>query len=373
MISGQNSDNPPAWKMLYFPYGKYTNGIRPAVETQGGIIMKILFIGGTGTISSSITRQLSEKDGYELTIMNRGSKKEGVPSSVRQITGDINNEEAAKALLADEYFDVVGEFVAFVPEQVRRDIRLFEGRCGQYIFISSASAYQKPLSNYLITESTPLSNPYWQYSRDKIACEQILMDAYRSTGFPVTIVRPSHTYADGGIPLAIHGPKGVWNELMRMKAGRPVIVPGDGRTLWTVTHSMDFARGYIGLLGNPHAIGEPVHITSDESLTWNQIYGIVGQAIGVKPVLTHIATDTLVKFDPALDGPLHGDKSNTVVFDNTKIKRLVPGFCASIRFDQGIRQSLSCLLSNPELQVPDPLWDAWEDQVIKAASPSAFS
>ena len=343
------------------------------MQSQGGKLMKILLIGGTGTISCSITKQLADKDGYELTIMNRGSKKEGVPSSVRQITCDINNEEAAKALLADEYFDVVGEFTAYVPEQVRRDIRLFEGRCRQYIFISSASAYQKPLSHYLITESTPLSNPYWQYSRDKIACEQVLMDAYRNTGFPVTIVRPSHTYADGSIPLAIHGPKGVWSELLRMKEGRPVIVPGDGRTLWTVTHSMDFARAYIGLLGNLHAVGEPVHITSDESLTWNQIYEIVGQAIGVQPVLVHIATDTLVRLDPTLDGPLHGDKSNTVVFDNSKIKRLVPDFCATIRFDQGVRQSLSCLLSRPELQVPDPAWDAWEDQVIGAASPSAFS
>ena len=335
--------------------------------------MKILFIGGTGTISSSITRQLAEKEGFELTILNRGHRKEGVPSSVRQITGDINNEAEIRALLAGESFDVVGEFVAFVPEQVKRDIRLFEGHCRQYIFISSASAYQKPLSNYLITESTPLSNPYWQYSREKIACEQVLMDAYRNKGFPVTIVRPSHTYADGGIPLALHGPNGVWNEIMRMKKGKPLLVPGDGRTLWTVTHSMDFAKAYIGLLGNPHAVGEAVHITSDESLTWNQIYETVAQALGVKPNLVHVATDTLTALDPSLKGPLDGDKSNTVVFDNTKIKRLVPDFCASIRFDQGVRQSLFWLMRRPELQIPDPEWDAWEDHVIEIASPSAFS
>lgn len=335
--------------------------------------MKILFIGGTGTISGAITRQLAEKDGYELTILNRGSKNGNIPASVRQITGDINNEDEIRNILAGEDFDVVGEFVAFVPDQVKRDIRLFEGRCRQYIFISSASAYQKPLSHYVITESTPLANPHWQYSRDKIACEQVLMDAYRNTGFPVTIVRPSHTYADGSIPLAMHGDKGPWNDISRMMNGKPVIVPGDGSSLWTVTHSMDFAMAYIGLLGNPHAIGEPVHITSDESLTWNQIYEIIGQALGVKPKLVHISSDMLIQLKPELEGPLLGDKSNTVVFDNSKIKRLVPGFCASIRFDQGVRQSLSFLMKRPDLQIPDPEWDAWVDHVIALASPSAFS
>jgi nucleoside-diphosphate-sugar epimerase len=335
--------------------------------------LKILFIGGTGTISGAITRQLAEKEGYDLTILNRGHKTTGIPASVRQITGDINNEDAIRNILAGEDFDVVGEFVAFLPEQVKRDIRLFEGRCRQYIFISSASAYQKPLSHYVITESTPLANPHWQYSRDKIACEQVLMDAYRNTGFPVTIVRPSHTYADGSIPLAMHGDKGPWNDISRMMNGKPVIVPGDGSSLWTVTHSMDFAMAYIGLLGNPHAIGEPVHITSDESLTWNQIYEIIGQAIGVKPKLVHISSDTLIHLRPALEGPLLGDKSNTVVFDNTKIKRLVPGFYAAIRFDQGVRQSLAVLMQRPDLQIPDPEWDAWADHVIASASPSAFS
>ena len=198
------------------------------------------------------------------------------------------------------------------------------------------------------------------------------MDAYRSTGFPFTTVRPSHTYADGSIPLAIHGSKGPWSELMRMKEGRPVIVPGDGQTLWTVTHSMDFAKAFIGLLGNPHAIGEAVHITSDESLTWNRIYEIVGDALGVKPKLVHVATDTLVALRPELNGPLNGDKSVNVVFDNTKIKRMVPGFAATIRFDTGIRQSLEYLMNRPELHGVDAEWDAWEDHVIEIASPSAF-
>ena len=334
--------------------------------------MKVLFIGGTGTISGSITRQLSAIDSFELTLLNRGSRNRALPENIRTIKGDINNEEEMRALLKDEFFDVVCEFIAFTPEQVSRDIRLFEGRTKQYIFISSASAYQKPLSNYLITESTPLANPYWQYSRDKAACEQVLMDAYRSTGFPFTTVRPSHTYADGSIPLAIHGSKGPWSELMRMKEGRPVIVPGDGQTLWTVTHSMDFAKAFIGLLGNPHAIGEAVHITSDESLTWNRIYEIVGDALGVKPKLVHVATDTLVALRPELNGPLNGDKSVNVVFDNTKIKRMVPGFAATIRFDTGIRQSLEYLMNRPELHGVDAEWDAWEDHVIEIASPSAF-
>ncbi len=334
--------------------------------------MKVLFIGGTGTISGSITRQLSAIDSFELTLLNRGTRQGPLPENVRTIKGDINNEEEMRALLQDESFDVVCEFIAFIPEQVSRDIRLFEGRTKQYIFISSASAYQKPLSNYLITESTPLANPYWQYSRDKAACEQVLMDAYRSTGFPFTTVRPSHTYADGSIPLAIHGSKGPWSELMRMKEGRPVIVPGDGQTLWTVTHSMDFAKAFIGLLGNPHAIGEAVHITSDESLTWNRIYEIVGDALGVKPKLVHVATDTLVALRPELNGPLNGDKSVNVVFDNTKIKRMVPGFAATIRFDTGIRQSLEYLMNRPELHGVDAEWDAWEDHVIEIASPSAF-
>jgi len=333
--------------------------------------MKILFIGGTGIISSAITKQLADS-GVDLTILNRGIRNTNVPASVRQIKGDIGNEEHIKALLADENFDVVADFIAFVPEQIQRDIRLFEGRCKQYIFISSASAYQKPLSHYVITESTPLANPHWEYSRNKIACEQVLVDAYRNTGFPITIIRPSHTYDDVSVPLGIHSPKGVWTDLLRMQQGKPVIVPGDGRTLWTTTHNTDFAKGFIGLLGNPHAIGEAVHITSDESLTWNQMYEIIAEVLGVKTNLAHVASDTLVRLDPSLDGPLHGDKSHTVVFDNSKIKRLVPGFCATVRFDQGMAISIANILARPELQNFDPEWDAWVDHVVEIAAPTAF-
>jgi len=326
--------------------------------------MKVLFIGGTGNISASITRLLSTMDDVQLTVMNRGARAPLLPENVRQITCDVNDEDAMREAIGNEHFDVVCDFIAFLPKQVARDIRVFGGRCGQYIFISSASAYQKPLSHFLITESTPLANPFWQYSRDKIACEELLIETYRKEGFPVTIVRPSHTYADGAIPLAIHGPMGPWTEIRRMMEGRPVIVHGDGETLWTVTHSTDFAKGFVGLLANPHAIGEAVHITSDESLTWNQIYQAVGAVLGVKPVLCHVSTDMLVSLDPELAGGLLGDKSHSVVFDNAKIKRLSPGFCATTRFDRGVRQSLDVLLTTPSMQKFDEAWDQWVDSVV---------
>lgn len=325
--------------------------------------MKALFIGGTGTISMSITRQVAQL-GWDLTIINRGNKLANVPAEVHQLTCDINNESQILSLIGDQRYDVIADFIAFVPDQVQRDISLFEGKCDQYIFISSASAYQKPLSHYAITESTPLHNPHWQYSRAKIDCEELLIAQYRKTGFPVTIVRPSHTYADGSIPLSFHSPKGPWTELERMRRGKPVIIHGDGSSLWTVTHSMDFAKGFIGLMGNVHAIGEAVHITSDESLTWNQIYQSIGKALGVVPKIAHVATDTLVRLDPSLNGPLNGDKTHSVVFDNSKIKRLVPGFAATIRFDQGIKQSMDVLLKTPSLQEFDPDWDAWLEKVL---------
>ncbi len=325
--------------------------------------MKALFIGGTGTISMSITRALAETD-WDLTLVNRGNRVDRIPANIHQITCDINNEDELLNLIRDEEYDVVADFIAFVPDQVHRDVRLFEGRCAQYIFISSASVYQKPLSHYAITESTPASNPFWQYSQAKIACEEYLLRHYRQTGFPITIVRPSHTYADGSIPLSFHSPKGCWTEIERMRSGKPVILHGDGSSLWTVTHSIDFAKGFIGLMGNIHSIGESVHITSDESLTWNQIYASIGKALGVEPRIAHISTDMLVRLDSSLDGPLNGDKAHSVVFDNSKIKRLVPGFTATIRFDEGIRQSISALMERPELQVFDSDWDAWIEKVL---------
>ena len=327
--------------------------------------MRALFIGGTGTISTDISR-LCVKNGWELTLLNRGRSSALVPEGVRVLCADIHDEEAVKRVLGDETFDVVAEFIAFKPQHVERDIRLFAGRTKQYLFISSASAYQKPLASPWITESTPLHNPYWQYSRDKAACEDILLRAYHEQLFPVTIVRPSHTYCERKVPVALHGSKGSFQVMERMRQGKKVIVPGDGTTLWTLTHSRDFAVAFTGLMGNAHAVGNAYHITSDESMTWNQVYECVADALGVEPKLVHISSDTLAKLWPECMGGLWGDKSHTVLFDNSKIKRAVPEFCAKIRFDQGVKESVKYVYSHPELQVLDPEFDSWCDRVIEA-------
>ena len=326
--------------------------------------MKALFIGGTGTISTEISK-LCVKKGWELTLLNRGRTAERVPEGAEVLKGNIHNEEEAAALLKDRTFDVVADFIAFTPEDVERDIRLFGGKTGQYIFISSASAYQKPLASPWITESTPLCNPYWEYSRNKILCEEVLEAAGRESGFPFTIVRPSHTYCERSVPVAVHGPMGSFQVLERMRLGKPVIVPGDGTTLWTLTHSRDFAVAFEGLMGNVHAIGDRYQITSDESLTWNQIYAAIGRALGVTPKLVHMPSELLGRLYPDLVGNLLGDKANNVLFDNTKIKRAVPAFCAATRFDQGAEEVVRYVYAHPECQTPDPGFDAWCDAVIK--------
>ena len=330
--------------------------------------MKILIIGGTGTISSAITRQLAAA-GHDLWLLNRGTRKDEVPANVRQVIADINDEQQVKQLLSDNCFDAVCEFIGFVTQQVERDIRLFSGRTRQYVYISSASAYNKPARSHIITEGTTLANPYWQYSRDKIACEEMLLKAYREQGFPVTIVRPSHTYCERSVPVSIHGPKGSWQVLKRMLEGKPVLVHGDGSSLWTLTWNEDFARGFIGLLGNPKAIGEAFQIMSDETLTWNQVYECIANALSVSFRPYHVASSVLAAVCPKdydLEGNLLGDKAVTVEFDCTKLKRAVPGFCATTRFDKGVRRCVAYLLSHPELQVEDPEFDAWCDQVIAA-------
>jgi Nucleoside-diphosphate-sugar epimerases len=328
--------------------------------------MRALFIGGTGIISSAITRELAAQ-GCELYLLNRGNNNARLPEGVRVIQADINDEQQVAKLIEDLEFDVVADFIAFVPAQLERDYRLFKGKTKQFMFISSASAYQTPLSDYRITEGTLLANPYWEYSRNKIACEEYLIKQYREEGFPITIVRPSHTYDERFIPLGVHGSKGAWQVAKRMLEGKPVIIHGDGTSLWTMTHNSDFARGFIGLMGNIHAIGEAVHITSDESLTWNQIYESIASALGVKLNAVHVATDFLAACSTEdYRGSLLGDKSNSVVFDNAKLKRLVPDFVATTRFDQGVKQTVQHILAHPELQVEDPAFDAWCDRVIDA-------
>ena len=336
--------------------------------------MKILLIGGTGTISSAITRQLAV-GGHDLWLLNRGNRKDEVPAGVKQIICDIDDEKNVLSGLPDEPFDAVCEFIGFVPQQVERDVRLFRGRTHQYVYISSASAYNTPLRDPVITEGTTLANPHWQYSRNKIACEELLLKEYRENGFPVTIVRPSHTYCERSVPLSVHGLKGSWQVLKRMMEGKPVIIHGDGSSLWTLTWNEDFARGFIGLLGNPKAIGEAFQIMSDEQLTWNQIYQTVADVLSALngfPVEFnpyHVASDFLAAVCPPaydLEGNLLGDKAATVIFDCSKLKRAVPGFCATTRFDEGVRRCVEHILAHPELQVPDPEFDAWCDRVIEA-------
>lgn len=328
--------------------------------------MKVLFIGGTGTISMAISRLLLSQ-GHTLYLLNRGNRNTGLSGDLVELKVDINDEAAVAALISDLNFDVVADFIAFVPEQLERDYRLFREKTKQFIYISSASAYQKPLSDYRINEGTPLANPYWEYSRNKIAGEEYLMKLYREEGFPVTIVRPSHTYDERSIPLGAHGEKGSYSVIKRMLEGKPVIIHGDGTSLWTITHNSDFAKGFVGLMGNIHAIGEAVQITSDESVTWNQIYQIIADALHVKLNAVHVASEFLdACSDYDFAGSLQGDKANTVVFDNSKLKRLVPGFTATVRADQGIRSTIEYVLSHPECQVEDPAFDAWCDRVIEA-------
>lgn len=329
---------------------------------------RALFIGGTGIISTAIVRRLAEDPMWEVWVLNRGNRHSVLPDSVKTITADINDEADVILKLGDMHFDSVCEFIGFTVDQIERDYRIFKGRTDQYIFTSSASAYNKPAASYVITEGTTLSNPHWEYSRNKIVCEEFLMKKYREEGFPVTIVRPSHTYDERNIPLGVHGTKGFWQVIKRMRENKPVIIQGDGSSLWTVTWNEDFAIGYTGLMGNRHAIGEAFQITSDEVLTWDQIYKTVADALGVELIPYHISSEFLSacgdKYGFDFEGSLTGDKSVSVVFDNSKIKRLAPEMTTHVRFDEGVRRSLDHILSHPECQVEDPEFDEWCDKII---------
>ncbi|MBQ4270372.1 MAG: SDR family oxidoreductase [Clostridiales bacterium] len=332
---------------------------------------RALFIGGTGTISTAIVKRLINELDWEVWVLNRGNRSSVLPSGVVQVTCDINDEKAVLEKLGDTTFDTVCEFIGFTKDQIERDVRLFKGRTKQYMFTSSASAYHKPAASYIITEGTALSNPYWQYSRDKIECEEYLMKVYREEGFPVTIIRPSHTYDERSIPLGVHGRNGSWQVVKRMMEGKPVIIQGDGSSLWTLTWNSDFAIGYTGLMGNRHAIGEAFQITSDETLTWDQIYKTIADALGVELNAYHVSTDFLRavgdKYGYDYTGSLLGDKSVCVVFDNTKLKRAVPDMRTEVRFDMGVRYALDYVLSHPEeCQIEDPEFDSWCDRVIAA-------
>ena len=327
--------------------------------------MRILLIGGTGIISAAISRLLI-KNGHELYLLNRAKTNSVLPEGAKLLTADVNDEEKVADLIQDLDFDCVADFIAYLPEHLQRDYRLFKKKTKQFIFISSTSAYQKPLSNHIITEATPLSNPYWQYSRDKIACEEYLMKLYREEGFPITIVRPSYTYDERVVPLGVKGTNGSWQVIKRIIDGKPVIIQGDGTALWTMTHNSDFAKGFVGLIGNIRALGEAFHITSDEVLTWNQIYQCIARAVNRPLDAVHVSSEFLAAAGSYnFYGGLLGDKAVSSVFDNSKLKRLVPGFVATKRFDEGIKETIEHILAHPELQREDPEFDKWCDAIIE--------
>ncbi|UUL75626.1 NAD-dependent epimerase/dehydratase family protein [Pseudarthrobacter sp. Fe7] len=327
--------------------------------------LKVLFIGGSGIISAHCTRRAVEA-GMDVYVLNRGRNElRPPPGSVAVLTADARNPSAVTKAIEGHVFDAVVNWVNFTPDHVQQDIEIFRNRTDQYVFISSASAYQTPPIRLPVVESTPLRNPYWEYSRNKIACEDVLAAAYREDGFPITIIRPSHTYDETMIPF-----DGGWTVVERMRAGKPVIVPGDGTSLWTITHSKDFAEGLVGLLGKCAAAGEAFHITGTETPSWNQIYAQVAAAAGVpNPDLVHVASESIAAADPVWGAALLGDKSNTMIFDNTKIRSLVPGFAPAIPFSQGARQMIAWHDEDPSRRKTDPQVDDLMDRLARAFSP----
>ena len=339
----------------------------PSVAALAGDnALSILFIGGTGVISAAAARRAVDV-GHQLTILSRGNESlRPAPEGAEVVRADIRDTASVRAALGDRTFDVVVDFVAFTADHVAADIGLFAGRTSQYVFISSASAYQKPPARLPIRESTPLRNPFWQYSRDKIAAEDLLVRAYREAGFPATIIRPSHTYDRTMIALT-----GGWGDIARMRAGKPVVVHGDGTSVWTLTHSSDFAKGLVGLLGLPQSVGDSFTITSDEYLPWNEIYEIFARAAGAPaPRLVHIASDTIAALAPDLGPGLLGDKSHSVIFDNSKVRALVPEFICTVPFALGARQVIGWYDANPDQQVVDQRLSATFDQLISATGTS---
>ena len=320
---------------------------------------RLLVIGGTGVISSAVTRLAVER-GLDVTVLNRGSSAtRPLPEGAELVRADVRDPASVRAALGSREFDSVVDWVAFTPEHVQADVDLFAGRTGQYVFISSASAYQTPPERLPVTESTPLRNPFWQYSRDKIACEDLLVRAYRDSGFPATVIRPSHTYDRTLVPL-----DGGWTAVERMRQGREVVVHGDGTSLWTLTHHEDFARGMVPLLGNPRTLGEAFHITSDDTPTWDQIVRALAAAAGVEPRIVHVPSDAIAAADPEWGAGLLGDKAHSMVFDTTKLRRLVPDFATTIRFEQGAREIVDWHDADPARRAVDARLDALMDDLV---------
>jgi len=328
--------------------------------------VRVLFIGGTGTISSACSPVVIEA-GHDLWHLNRGRSALPAPPQVHHLQADVRDKAEVRRAIGDLTWDVVVQWLAFAPEHISQDLEVFAGRAGQYVLISSASAYQKPPQNWMITERTPLENPFWSYSRDKIACEQLLGG---QSEMPWTVVRPSHTYGPSQVPVAIGSWSKPYTIIDRVRRGSPVLVPGDGTSIWTVTHNSDFARGFLGVLGHPDALGEAFHITSNEALTWNQIYELLARAAGTTANLLHIPTDALRWLDEGTWSGLWGDKSHCAVFDNSKIRRLVPGFQARVPFSEGIRETVQWFDADPSRKQVDEdsnkIWDRFADIYTRA-------
>lgn len=325
--------------------------------------MRALFIGGTGNISLACTRRALEKN-VEVIHLNRGTRPEKAPHGVTTLRADIRNADEVRRALGGMRFDSVIQWLGYLPEHVEADIARFRDRTAQYVFISSASAYRKPLPHPVITESTPLGNPFWEYSQNKIACERLLERAWEDSRFPYTVVRPSHTYDDGWIPTCFGSRD--YTVARRILDGKEIVVPGDGQSLWTLTHASDFARGFIGLLGNPTAIGQAFHITSDEFLTWETIHQTIGLALGASPRIVHVPSDFVARVCPERGKSLLGDKAHSAIFDNSKIKRYVPEFLATMPFAEGIRRSLAWLDAHPESKKVDAVIDGEYEKVLEA-------
>jgi nucleoside-diphosphate-sugar epimerase len=326
--------------------------------------LRVLFIGGSGVISSACS-WLAVERGIELSVLNRGrSVHRPLPGQVQVLRGDARDPASVRQAVGGREFDAVVDWVALTPGQVRTDIGLFAGRTGQYVFISSASAYQTPPARLPVVESTPLRNPFWEYSRDKIACEDVLVAAYRQDGFPATIVRPSHTYDKTLVPF-----EGGWTVLGRMRQGKPIVVHGDGTSLWTLTHHRDFAQGFVPLLGHPRTIGEAFHITSGDVLTWNQIAQALAAAAGVTADIVHVPSDMIAAADPDWGAGLLGDKAHSMIFDNTKLRSVVPGYQPDIPFEQGAREIVAWYDEDPSRQQADPRIDAAMDKLTSTWRP----
>jgi nucleoside-diphosphate-sugar epimerase len=327
--------------------------------------VRVLFIGGSGVISSACSR-LAAESGIELCVFNRGlSLDRPLPAEATVLCGDIRDPRCVREVLGGREFDAVVDWVAFTPEHVQADIDFFRGRTGQYVFISSASAYQTPPARVPIVESTPLRNPFLRYSRDKIACEELLRAAYRDDGFPATIVRPSHTYDKTLVPF-----DGGWTVLARMRQGKPIVVHGDGTSLWTLTHHQDFAAGFVPLLGHPRTVGDVFHITSDDVLTWDQIAQALADAAGTRADIVHVPSDAIAAAEPGWGASLLGDKAHSLVFDNSKLRSVLPGYRAVIPFEQGAREIVGWHDEDPARQRADGRVDALMDRLIETYRPA---